>query len=428
MKKIVVILGIGIGIIAGWLTLFSRASNSDVKGELEAYKKLASEQLELEAYGSAIQYYQNIVSLEATEDNYLKLAEIYESAQKYRAYKETLEKSISMFPEDVRAYERLSEYYREENAYQDCVDVVRAAQKAGVLSEALLDDYYSTAYKYGFLTTGLGDAGRFYNSYAVVKINEKYMYINSGMETVSVQYEHASPYMSTVTGVTLGGETYYIDENGEKYLDNKEKCEKAYAYSEGISLVVIDGKYNYVSSSNQIIWEPYDMATLFKNGVAAVKRGDKWNVIDTSGNAVSKTSYTDVLFDEDNVCSNSGVIFVSEGKGYYMVDTEGKKISDTLFEDAKPFFESNITAVKKDGKWGFINAEGKIIIEPQYEDAAAFGRGIGAVKKDGKWGFVNAENRMVIEPEFEDAKCFSSNGIAPVKMDNTWAYIMLYVN
>lgn len=428
MKKIIIVAGVVVLLIAGWGTLFSRVSDNDTKKEIQYYKQLAEEQMELEAYGSVIKCYENIISLEAVADNYLQLAEVYRMAEKYTSYKGILEEIVDKFPNDVRAYEKLSAYYRDVNAYQECVDIVRQASRAEILNEKLLEDYYSTAYQYGFSTIGLGEAGYFYNGYALVKINNKYIYIDSGMKTTSIEYEYAAPYISTITGVTLDGNTYYVDEKGEKYLDSKEKYERAYAYSEGMSLVQFEGKFYYVTSSNQRVWEGYDDATLFKNGVAAIKKADSWTVINTACEPVNESVYTDILIDEDDVCSNMGVIFVSEGNGYYMIDTEGKKISDIVYEDAKPFFESNITAVKLDGKWGFVTIEGSMIIEPQYEDARTFGKGIGAVMVNGEWGFVNSENRMVIEPAFEDAKCFSSNGLAPIKKDGTWGYIRLYVN
>lgn len=427
MKKALIIVGIVVMVTVGWIAIISRLSNHEVEDKIKAYEKLAEEQMELEAYGSAINCYKNIISLKSTAENYLKLADVYEKAGKLTSYKETLEDAMEEFPEDASAYEKLSCYYRQVDDYQDCVDTVRKAQNAGVLTDTLMEDYYNTAFQYRFLTTGLGQTGRFYNGYAVVTINQKDIFVNQKMETVSVEYEHASPYISLITGVVLDGRGYYVDANGEKYFDSKESYEEAYSYSEGFSMVLENGKYYYISSANQKIWDGYEQATLFKNGVAAVKQGDKWSLITTSGEKITDTEYTDVLVDEDNICSNNGVIFVSEGKGYYMVDTEGKKISDTVYEDAEPFFESNITAIKKDGKWGFVNTEGDIIIEPQYEDARTFGKGIGAVQKDGTWGFVNSENRMVIEPVFEDAKCFSSNGIAPVKSKGTWGYIKLYV-
>jgi hypothetical protein len=53
------------------------------------------------------------------------------------------------------------------------------------------------------------------------------------------------------------------------------------------------------------------------------------------------------------------------------------------------------------------------IVEPQYEDADYFSDGLAAVKKDGKWGYIDEEGKMVIEPQFDYAGTFSE-GVAVV--------------
>jgi len=43
---------------------------------------------------------------------------------------------------------------------------------------------------------------------------------------------------------------------------------------------------------------------------------------------------------------------------------------------------------------------GNVVIEPQYEEAKAFSNGYAGVKKDGKWGFINAENQFQMEGDY----------------------------
>ena len=47
------------------------------------------------------------------------------------------------------------------------------------------------------------------------------------------------------------------------------------------------------------------------------------------------------------------------------------------------------------------------VISPRYEDAAAFSEGLAAVKKDGKWGYINAENEVVVPFQYDLAGEFS---------------------
>lgn len=57
---------------------------------------------------------------------------------------------------------------------------------------------------------------------------------------------------------------------------------------------------------------------------------------------------------------------------------------------------------KLNGRTGFLNEEGQVLIPFQYEDAKRFGEGYAAVKKDDKWGFIDTKGNLVIDYEFDD--------------------------
>ena len=65
-------------------------------------------------------------------------------------------------------------------------------------------------------------------------------------------------------------------------------------------------------------------------------------------------------------------------------------------------------------KYGFIDKSGKVVIEPQFDDADLFSEGLVLVEKDGKWGFIDKSGKVVIEPQFDDAEPFSE-GLAKVR-------------
>ena len=72
-----------------------------------------------------------------------------------------------------------------------------------------------------------------------------------------------------------------------------------------------------------------------------------------------------------------------------------------------PYFSAPLTAVRKDGKWGYTNRLGQITIAPQYEYALPFSEGLAAVGKGGKSGFINTAGKVVIPLQYEDAASFS---------------------
>lgn len=117
-----------------------------------------------------------------------------------------------------------------------------------------------------------------------------------------------------------------------------------------------------------------------------------------------------------------------DGYTYYMVDKKGNRTGKESVDDTKGFTLSDESAaVKQDGKWGFMDKEGKIMIEPQYEDARSFCNGYAAVKQNGKWGFINKEGTVIIEPQFSETMDFSDGSVF-VKRDDAWILLKLYRN
>ncbi len=46
-------------------------------------------------------------------------------------------------------------------------------------------------------------------------------------------------------------------------------------------------------------------------------------------------------------------------------------------------------------------------IAPQYEDAQEFSEGLAAVKKDGKWGYINEQGKVVVPFQYDVAYIFN---------------------
>lgn len=77
-------------------------------------------------------------------------------------------------------------------------------------------------------------------------------------------------------------------------------------------------------------------------------------------------------------------------------------------------FNEGLAAVNIKNKWGYINREGRVVIEPQYTYAFGFTEGLAAVEVDGEYGFINKDGRMVIEPKYYWANSFTE-GLATVQ-------------
>src|SRR5438128_444799 len=75
-----------------------------------------------------------------------------------------------------------------------------------------------------------------------------------------------------------------------------------------------------------------------------------------------------------------------------------------------------------EGKWGYIDAARKFVIEPRFERAGPFSQGLAPVRLAGRYGYIDASGRLRIDQQFELADSFSE-GLAAVKSGDKFGYI-----
>jgi hypothetical protein len=114
---------------------------------------------------------------------------------------------------------------------------------------------------------------------------------------------------------------------------------------------------------------------------------------------------------------SDGVAPMSSLGEWKIIDNQG--VIRAVLKDydmVKPFSEG-LAAARRDGLWGFIDAGGNTVIEPQFEIVNAMHEGLAAVKTGGKFGFVDASGAMAIPAEWDYATSFRA-GRATVIRDN----------
>ncbi|MDL2313508.1 WG repeat-containing protein [Desulfovibrio sp. OttesenSCG-928-C14] len=128
----------------------------------------------------------------------------------------------------------------------------------------------------------------------------------------------------------------------------------------------------------------------------------------------------------------SGTILVHEPTGtgatWKLLDRNGQALSNTGFEDVKiyPLAQGKLIAVKTQGKWGYIDHNGSMQIEAQFDEVQNFfSNGLAAVQKGGKWGFIDQKGQLVTPCQFSDffRSNLGENDYLPVKKDDRWGYL-----
>ena len=262
----------------------------------------------------------------------------------------------------------------------------------------------------------------------VTKRNGKYGAVNQ--EGTTVLYpEYDNVYTGGMYLNALKDKDIFIfDLNGNKIETNevsKTKTENANYY------ITIDknNKYKVVDSKDNIIIDKdYTYIEYLPGDYFIVERDSKSGIIDSNGKSVIELKYdsisrineTDILqMEKDrNIAlynlnmkeivsmDNAIVKEVKDEKAYILLysDTDFKYLdkkgniltSQNLFEN-NSLFAKNIN-----GKWGFVDKDGNLKVQNDYELVTDFNKyGFAGIKKDGKWGSINQNGEIVQEPTYD---------------------------
>lgn len=108
-----------------------------------------------------------------------------------------------------------------------------------------------------------------------------------------------------------------------------------------------------------------------------------------------------------------------EGAGF--IDKNGKVVIEPVFSWCEKFHE-NLAVVWKDGKCGFIDGRGKIIVPLKYENAEDYSEDRAWVKYQGRWVLLDETGTQLSTNSFDETKSFS-NGGAAVRRGSKWGFV-----
>lgn len=108
------------------------------------------------------------------------------------------------------------------------------------------------------------------------------------------------------------------------------------------------------------------------------------------------------------------------GKWGY-IDRSGTLIVPPQFEAAEPFAEG-LGVVKRLGRYGAVQSDGTMAIQPIFSKLHPPSEGLLAYQESGRWGFLSSSGRKVIETRFEEVRPIHE-GLARVKSGGKYGFI-----
>lgn len=412
-------------LIISWAVVIGSKSNSEKQMELISQAKVYIEDkvyiLAIPLLEEANQYHAKY-TLEAEEELKKSYLAMINQRGYRRKYINLLEKQMNRKGAASEVFIEAAQFYMDSSKLSEALIIM----KKGIVKtedEELTKMYEENRYSYKMGNSIYDNVTDIYEATIGVQTGGLWGIAKSnGVLQIPCEYEKISTYSEDRAIVQKDEEIYAVDKENNRLALLKEKIFDFGNYANGrVTLLTKEG-WKRASGEFEIGNILFEEIGTYSDGYAAAKQNGKWGVIDLSSDWLIPAENDSIIMDELGCCYAQGAVFVKNGE-YVSLFIDGKQV-EGAYEDAKPFNKEGYAAVKKNGKWGFINLLGEKMIDFQFEDAFSFGQHLAAVKVGEFWGYINLEGEIVIEPLFLEAKKFG-NGSAPVLTERGWQFITL---
>lgn len=415
-KRWIVVIALLLVIGSGWYLSVRTTSGVDDRNAQAALVQQADLYAGKELYVRAVPLYIRALSYhtEAVSQIETKLQQVYLAQEDTDSYVDLVEKRCADGTAAEEEYLRAAEIYLSQNDLTEAMTLLKKGMEAypgGAVGELYEDNRYGYSMR---VTKAVEITPTSGNNLMPAFDGEKWGYINSrGKFVLPAVYDSALPFNNGGYGVVSMDGTYYtILTTGEKYGLDETHVTDVYGINNAYIIARSNGKYGFYTA-DFICALPafqYDEVTMGSCGVFAARNGDKWAVISDSGEAVTDYIYEDVAVNSLNQAYAGNMAMVKTGGLWYLIDVEGNKVCETGFADAKAPESSNYIAVADgNGRWGFIDRSGQLVIEYQYNDAWSFSNHLAAVRVVDTWGYISERNELVIAEPLDSAMPFHNH-------------------
>ena len=269
---------------------------------------------------------------------------------------------------------------------------------------------------------------KYENGYIVTNADGKKGVINHD-KTVALETKYQD--ISTIYGngkyvVKESGKWQITDAEGNNYL--KDKFDSIKSIDGENVIVKIGSKYGIMTLSGETqIKAEYDDITYAFQDNYVMKKSGKYGIVNLAGENIIDFTYASLLYNKDagffeGTKENSiesdfigtdmqvkvtGILSeINLELGYMKIRTGNDyQYYNLKFETktSQELLKSNtLFLAKKDGKYGYVNKEGVVVVDYIYDDAREQNEfGYASVKKNGMWGCIDSKGKEFITPAYQ---------------------------
>ena len=252
------------------------------------------------------------------------------------------------------------------------------------------------------------------------------IYDDFGVKKNRIPYDSVGVYNRVFFQVKKGGFWGLIDRSGEElvycvYDSLSDIKDDLIAVKFKGVFGIIDLKGNWVVTPNEYPKKLINdkIYSEVRNGQTHFRDFDGTLIYFTANEIKAYDNYLLEVLSNDKVwrISFSGVI--TADKTVDVVNRNQPEYSEfeAIYEPSEGF-----SAIKKDGKFGFIDDLNRLRIANRYDSAQSYSEGLAAVSLLGKWAYIDKAERIIIQPMYERADPFH-DGLALVIYEGNYNLI-----
>ena len=262
---------------------------------------------------------------------------------------------------------------------------------------------------------------KFENGFIVKNEQGKFGVINyDKTEATAIKYDDIKHvYGNSMYVVKEGTIWRIVNAKGENFLDNS--FEDVKEIDKDNVVIKRNGKYGVINlKAEEKIPVIYDELSYAFSNYYIAKKDNTYGIITETNETVLDFNYTYItylsnagiiqaetnnseseLLDKELNVKASGIIAeINQEKNYIRIRKNDKYIYYNFKLEEKENTEilatNTIFLSKKNGKYGYVNEKGEIVVDHMYEDATEQNKyGYVAVKLNGKWGSIDSKGKVV---------------------------------
>ena len=244
------------------------------------------------------------------------------------------------------------------------------------------------------------DLGDLKGGFTYFTNSELYGYFDAkGMIRLKAQYSSASDFINKKAIVSYQGNYGVIDEFGTTLIPFK--YEKIVPYDEGVFAVKIFNKWGLLKTEGDTLTSiKYDYIGDKYGGISLVELNDQFNYINAKGEEIRKEWIPTYSESRQLAIFKNNYAKVQYEDGFNLIDTNGLLLFKSSKEDLGDY--SDLIAFKNNDEWGYLSPQGSAVIKNKFSHAKSFQGHYAFAGGAPLWGMIDKRGKYIIEAYFED--------------------------